>query len=173
MIPQKPLRAALLLGLRGRRGRGWSGRLVASAGIHQVLEFFTGFEERNLFRGHFHAVSGLWVAADSGLRCRVRKLPKPRISILSPTRSERTMLSKIVSTITPLSLRVSSASQELRQSDQLLSWLRSLHNDLDLMPFSILPASAQLPYCKACPLREILRKLRMTPLRRRQIYFHR
>src|SRR6185437_4604464 len=27
-----------------------------------------------------------------GLRWRVRKLPKPRISILSPTRSERTML---------------------------------------------------------------------------------
>src|SRR2546427_7764580 len=47
-----------------------------------------------------------------GLRCRVRKLPKPRISILSPTRSERTMLSKIVSTITSLSLRVNSASRE-------------------------------------------------------------
>src|SRR5437667_12772942 len=47
-----------------------------------------------------------------GLRCLVRKLPKPRISILSPTRSERTMLSKIVSTITSLSLRVNSASRE-------------------------------------------------------------
>src|SRR5207244_3643616 len=47
-----------------------------------------------------------------GLRWRVRKLPKPRISILSPTRSERTMLSKIVSTITSLSLRVSSASRD-------------------------------------------------------------
>ena len=45
-----------------------------------------------------------------GLRWRVRKLPKPRISILSPTRSERTMLSKIVSTMTSLSLRVNSAS---------------------------------------------------------------
>src|SRR5439155_9615903 len=47
-----------------------------------------------------------------GFRWRVRKLPKPRISILSPTRSERTTLSKIVSTITSLSLRVSSAKRE-------------------------------------------------------------
>src|ERR1035438_6219767 len=47
-----------------------------------------------------------------GLRWRVRKLPKPRISILSPTRSDRTTLSKIVSTITSLSFRVSSASRE-------------------------------------------------------------
>src|SRR5271157_637412 len=47
-----------------------------------------------------------------GLRWRVRKLPKPRISILSPARSERTTLSKIVSTITSLSFRVSSAKRE-------------------------------------------------------------
>src|SRR5258708_3541312 len=47
-----------------------------------------------------------------GLRWRVRKLPKPRISILSPARNDRTTLSKIVSTITSLSLRVSSAKRE-------------------------------------------------------------
>jgi hypothetical protein len=47
-----------------------------------------------------------------GLRWRVRKLPKPRISILSPARSECTMLSKIVSTMTSLSLRVTSARRE-------------------------------------------------------------
>src|SRR6185312_15592119 len=47
-----------------------------------------------------------------GLRWRVRKLPKPRISILSPDRRERTTLSKIVSTIISLSLRVSSARRE-------------------------------------------------------------
>src|SRR6266852_8411426 len=47
-----------------------------------------------------------------GLRCRVLKLPKPRISILSPARNERTTLSKIVSTITSLSFRVSSAKRE-------------------------------------------------------------
>src|SRR6202021_2136758 len=45
-------------------------------------------------------------------RWRVRKLPNPRISILSPARSDRTTLSKIASTITSLSLRVSSASRE-------------------------------------------------------------
>src|SRR5579864_2412239 len=48
-----------------------------------------------------------------GLRWRVRKLPNPRISILSPARSERTMLSKMVSTTTSLSLRVNSASREI------------------------------------------------------------
>src|SRR5205823_314997 len=42
------------------------------------------------------------------LRWRVRKLPKPRISILSPALSEWTMLSKMVSTITSLSRRVTS-----------------------------------------------------------------
>src|SRR5947208_1181254 len=47
-----------------------------------------------------------------GLRWRVRKLPKPRISILSPALNERTMLSKIVSTTTSLSLRVNSTSPE-------------------------------------------------------------
>src|SRR6202011_3140575 len=47
-----------------------------------------------------------------GLRWRGRKLPKPRISILSPTRSERTILSKMVSTMTSLSLRVNSANLE-------------------------------------------------------------
>src|ERR1700719_1264410 len=47
-----------------------------------------------------------------GLRWRVRKLPNPRISILSPARSERTTLSKMVSTITSLSLRVNSARRE-------------------------------------------------------------
>src|SRR6202044_3741602 len=47
-----------------------------------------------------------------GLRWRVRKLPKPRISILSPARTERTTLSKFVSTITSLSLHVSSAKRE-------------------------------------------------------------
>src|SRR5215471_6434267 len=69
-----------------------------------------------------------------GLRCRVRKLPKPRISILSPARNERTTLSKIVSTMTSLSLRVSSARREtssirsafvirLRLRDEFAEWL--------------------------------------------------
>src|SRR5579871_4066215 len=47
-----------------------------------------------------------------GCLWRVRKLPNPRISILSPERSERTMLSKIASTITSESLRVISTTRE-------------------------------------------------------------
>src|SRR5271168_600560 len=47
-----------------------------------------------------------------GCLCRVRKLPNPRISILSPDRSERTMLSKMASTITSESLRVISTTLE-------------------------------------------------------------
>src|SRR5882762_11579324 len=47
-----------------------------------------------------------------GCRWRVRKLPKPRISILSPPRRERTILSKMASTITSESLRVISTTRE-------------------------------------------------------------
>src|SRR4030081_3463579 len=47
-----------------------------------------------------------------GWRWRVRKLPYPRISILSPARSERTTLSKIASTMTSESLRVISTTRE-------------------------------------------------------------
>src|SRR5271157_3866395 len=43
---------------------------------------------------------------------RVRKLPNPRISILSPPRSERTILSKIASTMTSDSFRVISTTRE-------------------------------------------------------------
>src|SRR6202046_1732759 len=77
-----------------------------------------------------------------GLRWRVRKLPKPRISILSPARRERTTLSKIVSTITSLSLRVSSAKRETSsiRSAFVIVLLRSrdLHN---LLKFQGLYAS--------------------------------
>src|SRR6185312_335854 len=47
-----------------------------------------------------------------GWRWRVRKLPNPRISILSPPRKERTMLSKIASTITSESFRVISTTRD-------------------------------------------------------------
>src|SRR5690606_29278231 len=46
------------------------------------------------------------------LRSRVRKLPKPRISTLSPDLSERTTLSKIVSTMISDSFRVNSTTRE-------------------------------------------------------------
>src|SRR5262249_4046307 len=47
-----------------------------------------------------------------GWRWRVRKLPNPRISILSPERRERTILSKIASTMTSDSFRVISTTRE-------------------------------------------------------------
>src|SRR5665213_2017578 len=47
-----------------------------------------------------------------GWRCRVRKLPKQRISILSPVWRLFTMLSKIVSTMISESLRVISTTLE-------------------------------------------------------------
>src|SRR5712671_6744612 len=47
-----------------------------------------------------------------GCRCRVRKLPNPRISILSPPRRDFTTLSKIASTMTSESLRVISTTRE-------------------------------------------------------------
>src|ERR1035437_10594730 len=47
-----------------------------------------------------------------GCLWRVRKLPNPRISILSPERRERTILSKIASTMTSDSFRVISTTRE-------------------------------------------------------------
>src|ERR1700730_5930498 len=78
-----------------------------------------------------------------GLRWRVRKLPKPRISILSPARSERTTLSKMVSTITSLSLRVNSARRETSsiKSAFVITWLSSPVNSLNLLKFQGLDAS--------------------------------
>src|SRR4030081_982781 len=64
-----------------------------------------------------------------GWRWRVRKLPYPRISILSPARSERTILSKIASTITSESLRVISTTRET-------SSIKSALVILPVFPFS-------------------------------------
>jgi hypothetical protein len=36
-------------------------------GIHQVFQFLAGLEERNFLGGDFHAVTGLWISADTGL----------------------------------------------------------------------------------------------------------
>src|SRR5438128_7526093 len=72
-----------------------------------------------------------------GCRCRVRKLPKPRISILSPPRKERTTLSKIASTITSESLRVISTTRETSSISSALVMLPafpfspSVHSFLD------------------------------------------
>src|SRR5207249_12297634 len=87
---------------------GASGAPVFTRSFSSLL----GLKKGIFFAGTSTRSPVLGLRPTRGLRCRVRKLPKPRISILSPTRSERTMLSKIVSTITSLSLRVNSASRE-------------------------------------------------------------
>src|SRR6266446_5419608 len=61
-----------------------------------------------------------------GWRWRVRKLPNPRISILSPPRKERTTLSKIASTITSESLRVISTTRETSSISSALVMLPAL-----------------------------------------------
>src|SRR5579872_3873965 len=110
--------------LGGRTCKPLSGKLYWAAGGAAAGEA-SGVEESPFTRS-FNSLLGLkkgiFLAGTStrspvfglrpmrGLRWRVRKLPNPRISILSPARSERTMLSKMVSTTTSLSLRVSSAS---------------------------------------------------------------
>jgi hypothetical protein len=72
------------------------GGLSVTALVYQVFKFFTGLEKGDLLGGHFDAIACLRIA------------PDPRIAL---ARAEA-MLSKIVSTITSLSLRVSSASRE-------------------------------------------------------------
>src|SRR6201997_889824 len=92
---------------------------AAAAGVVPAVVSFTrsfnsllGLKKGIFFAGTSTRSPVLGLRPTRGLRWRVRKLPKPRISILSPARSERTTLSKIVSTITSLSFRVSSAKRE-------------------------------------------------------------
>src|ERR1700680_4693666 len=61
-----------------------------------------------------------------GCLWRVRKLPNPRISILSPPRRERTTLSKIASTITSESLRVISTTRETSSINSALVMLAAV-----------------------------------------------
>src|SRR5579863_5322421 len=99
-------------------GGGAAGGAVA-AGAAAAEDSFTrsfnsllGLKKGIFFAGTSTRSPVFGLRPTRGRRWRVRKLPKPRISILSPARSERTTLSKIVSTITSLSLRVSSAKRE-------------------------------------------------------------
>src|ERR1700721_1007097 len=48
------------------RWRRWSCRCRAVAFVDQILQFLAGLEEWNFLRGHFHALTGLRVAADPG-----------------------------------------------------------------------------------------------------------
>jgi len=110
-FPQK-LSVACFARFCGWRLNGLALRMLFGGVVDHVLEFFAGLEEWDLLGRHFHAVSGLGLRPTRGLRWRVRKLPKPRISILSPARSERTTLSMMVSTMISLSFRVISISRE-------------------------------------------------------------
>ena len=93
---------------RRRRRCGNNFRTV----VHQVFQFLAGFEERDLLCRNFHAVAGFRVSSDARLALARAEAAKPAYFDFVATRSERTTLSKIVSTITSLSLRVSSASRE-------------------------------------------------------------
>src|SRR5579864_8474758 len=93
-------------------GAGVAGAAFAAASFTRSFNSLLGLKNGIFFAGTSTRSPVFGFRPILGLRCRVRKLPKPRISILSPARNERTTLSKIVSTITSLSLRVSSARRE-------------------------------------------------------------
>jgi len=76
-----------------------------SLGAVDNLQLFAGLEDRDFLGGHFNLLAGIRIAAGPPRRSRVRKLPKPRISIFSPFCKEPMMLSKIVSTMVSDSLR--------------------------------------------------------------------
>src|SRR5579863_2475679 len=92
-------------------GAGAAGA-AAAASLTRSFNSLLGLKKGIFFAGTSTRSPVFGLRPTRGRRWRVRKLPKPRISILSPARSERTTLSKIVSTITSLSLRVSSANRE-------------------------------------------------------------
>src|SRR5579872_1505687 len=93
-------------------GWGVGGTAAAALSLTKSFSSLLGLKKGIFLAGTSTRSPVLGLRPTRGLRWRVRKLPKPRISILSPARSERTTLSKIVSTITSLSFRVSSAKRE-------------------------------------------------------------
>src|SRR5207253_9861609 len=93
-------------------GEGALGACELASPFTKSFNSLLGLKNGIFFAGTSTRSPVLGLRPTRGLRWRVRKLPKPRISILSPTRSERTMLSKMVSTMTSLSLRVNSASRD-------------------------------------------------------------
>src|SRR5579872_3338947 len=93
-------------------GWGVGGTAAAALSLTKSFSSLLGLKKGIFLAGTSTRSPVLGLRPTRGLRWRVRKLPKPRISILSPVRSERTMLSKMVSTMTSLSLRVNSANRE-------------------------------------------------------------
>src|SRR5207244_3415940 len=78
--------------------------------IDKVFQVFAGLEIGNFLSRHFDFFSGLGLRPTRPRRSRVRKLPKPRISIFSPFCKAPMMLSNMVSTIVSDSLRGSSVT---------------------------------------------------------------
>jgi hypothetical protein len=76
------------------------------SGVRQVLQLFAGLEVVDLLAGTSTGVPVFGLRPTRDWRWRVRKLPRPRISTLSPRRKASTMLSKIASTMTSESFPV-------------------------------------------------------------------
>src|SRR5712675_3494729 len=88
------------------------GTPAASPSLTRSFNSLLGLKNGIFLAGTSTRAPVLGLRPTRDFRCRVRKLPKLRISILSPARSERTTLSKMVSTTTSLSFRVSSATRD-------------------------------------------------------------
>src|SRR5712671_7951713 len=119
------------------------GAPAASPSLTRSFNSLLGLKNGIFFAGTSTRSPVLGFLPTRGLRWRVRKLPKPRISILSPARNERTTLSKMVSTITSLSLRVSSARRETSsiRSALVITPLHSCKNLHNLLKFQGFNAS--------------------------------
>src|SRR5215813_12574444 len=108
------------LGPRRHQALGGGGSVAGgAAGAAGTAELFTtsfnsllGLKYGIFLAGTSTRAPVLGLRPIRGWRCRVRKLPNPRISILSPERRERTMLSKMASTMTSDSFLVISTTRE-------------------------------------------------------------
>ena len=125
-----------------RRARSRSARgNISIRIIHKILQLFARLEKRNLLRRHIHLPPVLGFLPIRPRRCRVRKLPNPRISILSPFCSASMMLSKIVSTMVSDSFR---GSSEMRSTSSIRSAFVNVGCLLIINPVS--PARNRPPY---------------------------
>jgi len=89
-----------------------SGAGTASCSLTRSFNSLLGLKNGTRFAGTSTRAPVFGLRPIRDWRWRVRKLPKPRISILSPLRKERTTLSKMASTMTSDSFRVISTTRE-------------------------------------------------------------
>src|ERR1035441_8493615 len=88
------------------------GHVPIAPGGPKIINSLLGLKYGIFLAGTSTRAPVLGLRPTRGWRWRVRKLPNPRISILSPLRKERTMLSKMASTMTSDSFRVISTTRE-------------------------------------------------------------